>query len=282
MVDLITIVFVAAVLLQATDPSRSIDSAWFDAFFLVTLTDVPARIDFWDGVAQVASLFAGLLLIVGGLALILSVVSTRLSERRPTRWAIPFARLKLSPQSGAVEGPRRTRESGFRRSEVRSPPGRSRAEYLFPCSLWGLMPFTLVFAVVMPVQQKPDDHDVDHDEDCGGNSKIGPDAHPESLREGFRVPFMRPGLIGRSGHPRRHNRGNGATQNPYEQPAIEPSFARRRPYDASFDKHRRTSSRYGARAGRIGSDRASNAAAGSALTLPPLDSNPLPPSEFVR
>ena len=83
MVDLMTVVFIAAILLRATDTSRSIDSAWFDGFFLVTLTDVPARLDFWDGVAQVLALFAGLLVIVGGLALILSVISKRLSSEGP-------------------------------------------------------------------------------------------------------------------------------------------------------------------------------------------------------
>ena len=56
MVDLITVVFIAAILLRATDTSRSFDTAWFDGFFLVTLTDVPARLDVGDGLAQVAAL----------------------------------------------------------------------------------------------------------------------------------------------------------------------------------------------------------------------------------
>ena len=36
MVDLLTIVFVAAILLRATESSLPIDSAWFNGFFLTT------------------------------------------------------------------------------------------------------------------------------------------------------------------------------------------------------------------------------------------------------
>ena len=76
-------IFVVANLLRATAAGPSIDTAWFNAFFLVTLTDIPPRLDFWDGVAQVTGLSGGPLLIAGGLALVVSVVSKRLSSEGP-------------------------------------------------------------------------------------------------------------------------------------------------------------------------------------------------------
>jgi hypothetical protein len=78
--DLLTIVFVGAILLRMTSSAYSIDGGWFSAFFLTTLTEIPPRLDFWDGVSQVMVASAGLLLLAGGLTVVLSVVSKRLSN----------------------------------------------------------------------------------------------------------------------------------------------------------------------------------------------------------
>jgi hypothetical protein len=81
--DGFTLVFVAAIFLRAAGVGSSATESWFDAFFLMTLTDVPPRTGFWEDVALFAGLSSGLLLIVGGVTIVLSTVATRFRSEGP-------------------------------------------------------------------------------------------------------------------------------------------------------------------------------------------------------
>ena len=79
--NLVELIVIAASALRWVDPATGVTAAGLDAFFLVTLLNVPPETGRGTGAIEVATVFAAFLFVAGVLSILVSGVSERTREK---------------------------------------------------------------------------------------------------------------------------------------------------------------------------------------------------------